>query len=93
MAPSVLAGRIRQITLVSLSPWQAIVIVVAEDGQVVNRTVTFADEVSADELASAQNLLNRVLAGHWPATKAAPWTPARWRPSATRSCSSSSTRP
>lgn len=32
MAPSVLAGRIRQITLVSLSPWQAIVIVVAEDG-------------------------------------------------------------
>lgn len=64
MAPSVLAGRIRQITLVSLSPWQAIVIVVAEDGQVVNRTVTFADEVSADELASAQNLLNRVLAGH-----------------------------
>lgn len=37
---------------------------VAEDGQVVNRTVTFADEVSADELASAQNLLNRVLAGH-----------------------------
>ena len=34
MAPSVLAGRIRQITLVSLSPWQAIVIVVAEDGQV-----------------------------------------------------------
>ena len=59
MAPSVLAGRIRQITLVSLSPWQAIVIVVAEDGQVVNRTVTFADE-----LASAQNLLNRVLAGH-----------------------------
>ena len=64
MAPSVLAGRIRQITLVSLSPWQAIVIVVAEDGQVVNRTVTFADEVSADELAGAQNLLNRVLAGH-----------------------------
>ena len=37
---------------------------VAEDGQVVNRTVTFADEVSADELAGAQNLLNRVLAGH-----------------------------
>ena len=40
------------------------IIVVAEDGQVVNRTVTFADEVSADELAGAQNLLNRVLAGH-----------------------------
>lgn len=63
MAPSVLAGRIRQITLVSLSPWQAIIIVVAEDGQVVNRTVTFTEEVSADDLAAAQNLLNRVLVG------------------------------
>lgn len=63
MAPSMLSGRIRQITLVSLSPWQAIIIVVAEDGQVVNRTVTFTEEVAADDLAEAQNLLNRVLAG------------------------------
>ena len=62
-APSVFAGRIRQITLVSLSDWQAIVIVVAEDGQVVNRTITFTEEVTADELAGAQNLLNRVLVG------------------------------
>ena len=36
---------------------------VAEDGQVVNRTITFTEEVSADELAGAQNLLNRVLVG------------------------------
>lgn len=63
MAPSVFAGRIHQITLVSLSDWQAIVIVVAEDGQVVNRAITFTEEVSADELAGAQNLLNRVLVG------------------------------
>lgn len=63
MAPSVFSGRIRQITLVSLSPWQAIIIVVAEDGQVVNRTVSFTEEISADELAGAQNLLNRVLVG------------------------------
>lgn len=63
MAPSVFSGRIRQITLVSLSNWQAIIIVVAEDGQVVNRTVSFTDEVTADELAGAQNLLNRVLVG------------------------------
>lgn len=63
MAPSVFSGRIRQLTLVSLSNYQAIVIVVAEDGQVVNRTITFADEVTCDELAAAQNLLNRVLVG------------------------------
>lgn len=63
MAPSVFSGRIRQLTLVSLSNYQAIVIVVAEDGQVANRTVTFADEVTCDELAAAQNLLNRVLVG------------------------------
>lgn len=63
MAPSVFSGRIRQITLVSLSNYQAIVIVVAEDGQVVNRTISFTDEVTCDELAAAQNLLNRVLVG------------------------------
>lgn len=63
MAPSVFAGRIRQITLVSLSVWQAIIIVVADDGQVANRTVAFSEEVTSDELAAAQNLLNRLLVG------------------------------
>ncbi|MEE0706534.1 MAG: heat-inducible transcriptional repressor HrcA [Adlercreutzia sp.] len=62
-APSVFSGRIRQLTLVSLSNYQAIIIVVAEDGQVANRNVTFTEEVTADELAGAQNLLNRVLVG------------------------------
>lgn len=63
VAPSVFSGRIRQLTLVSLSLYQAIIVVVTEDGQVVNRTVSFTDEVSSEELAAAQNLLNRVLVG------------------------------
>lgn len=63
MAPSVFSGRIRQLTLVSLTNWQAIVIVATEDGQVANRTVAFAEEVTPDELAAVQNLLNQVLVG------------------------------
>ena len=63
MAPSVFSGRIRQLTLVSLSNWQAIIVMVAEDGQVANRTVTFSEEVTCDELAAVQNLLNQVLVG------------------------------
>ncbi|MDE8703216.1 heat-inducible transcriptional repressor HrcA [Adlercreutzia equolifaciens] len=63
VAPSVFSGRIRQLTLVSLSNYQAIIILVAEDGQVANRNITFTEEVTADELAAAQNLLNRVLVG------------------------------
>lgn len=65
-APSVLASHIRQLSLISLASRQALIVVVTEDGQVVNRTVTFAEEVAPDELASVQSLINKVFAGRAP---------------------------
>lgn len=62
MAPS-FSAHIRQLSLISLSNYRALIVIVAEDGQVVNRTISFAEEVTPDELADVQNLLARVLAG------------------------------
>ena len=63
LAPSVLALHIRQISLISLNPYRALVVLVTEDGQVLNRSVDFSEEVSSDDLAAVQNLLNDVFAG------------------------------
>lgn len=65
-APSVLASHIRQLSLISLSAHQALIVVVTEDGQVVNRTVAFAEEVAPEELASVQSLINAAFAGRAP---------------------------
>lgn len=62
MAPS-FSAHIRQLSLISLSNHRALIVIVAEDGQVVNRNIAFAEEVTPDELADVQNLLTRVLAG------------------------------
>lgn len=64
MAPSVFSAHIRQLSLISLSNYHALIVVVAEDGQVVNRHVTFSEEVAPDELAEVQNLLSRLFVGH-----------------------------
>lgn len=63
LAPSVLALHIRQISLVSLTRYRALVVLVTEDGQVLNRSIEFADPVDPDDLAAVQNLLNDVFAG------------------------------
>lgn len=62
MAPS-FSAHIRQLSLISLSNYRALIVIVAEDGQVVNRNVAFAEEVTPDELAEVQNLLTRVMTG------------------------------
>ena len=54
---------IRQITLVSLSPRRTLLVVVTEDGQVLNRSLEFADDVEAEDLAHVQTLFNEVFAG------------------------------
>ena len=59
VAPSVFSAHVRQFSLISLSNYGA-------DGQVLNRQISFAEEVLPDELASVQNLLNRVFAGKSP---------------------------
>lgn len=65
-APLVLSAHVRQISLISLSNHQALVVVVTEDGQVVNRSITFAEEVTPEDLASVQGLLMRVFVGRAP---------------------------
>lgn len=63
MAPSVLSAHIRQISLISLSNHRALIVVVAENGQVANRQVSFSEEVRPEELAAVQNLLTELLHG------------------------------
>ena len=63
MAPSILKLRIKQLTLVSLSAYHALVVLVTEDGQVFNRHIEFAEEVTAEELSCVQHFLNDVFTG------------------------------
>jgi len=63
LPPSTLSLHIRQISFISMTPYRVLIVIVAEDGQVLNRQVDFGNEVSCDELGQAQNLLNQVLAG------------------------------
>ncbi len=63
MAPSVFSSHIRQLSLISLSNYRALIVIVVEDGQVVNRQVSFAEEVTPDDLAAVQNLLGNLIVG------------------------------
>ncbi|MGI6045417.1 MAG: heat-inducible transcriptional repressor HrcA [Eggerthellaceae bacterium] len=63
IAPSVLKLQIKQLSLVSLSPHRALVVLITEDGQVFNRQMEFADEVSTEELSRVQTFLNEVFSG------------------------------
>lgn len=63
LAPSVISLHIKQLSLVSLSEYQALLVIITEDGQVLNRHLDFKEEISCDELAHTQNLLNKVFIG------------------------------
>lgn len=62
-APALERARIRRVTLVPLSTRRALVVVVTDSGQVANRTIEFEREVGPETLASAEEFLNRALAG------------------------------
>lgn len=63
LAPSVQRMRIKQLSLVSLSPRQAIIVVVTEEGRVANRHIEFAEDVDPESLAEVQRLLGDVFGG------------------------------
>ena len=63
LAPSVMSLHVRQITLVSLSLRRGLVILVTEDGQVINRQMEFGFDVDAESLAFVQGILNDALVG------------------------------
>jgi heat-inducible transcriptional repressor len=62
-APTLRRARIVRVTLVSLGPRRASVVVVTDSGQVANRTIEFAEDVPADTLTSVEAYLGRTLSG------------------------------
>ena len=63
LAPTVLETRVKRITLVSLTAFRAICVVVTEDGNVFNRQMDFTIPVGSDELSRIQVLLSKALCG------------------------------
>lgn len=63
LAPSVLNLHIKQLSLISLAPKRALVVLVTEDGQVFNRQMEFSEEVAPDDLAHVQRFLSDVFTG------------------------------
>lgn len=63
LAPSVFNLHIKQLSLISLAPTRALVVLVTEDGQVFNRQMEFSEEVSADDLARVQHFMGDVFTG------------------------------
>lgn len=66
VAPTLITSHVRQVSLISLSAYRALIVIVAEDGQVIDKQISFAEEVAPDELARVQNLINGVFAGKSP---------------------------
>jgi heat-inducible transcriptional repressor len=63
LAPSSLEVQIKQISLVSLSDHQVLIVVITGDGQVLNRHIDFVERIDCDELARVQHILNKILIG------------------------------
>ena len=63
MAPSIIKMRIRQVSLISLTNRQALIVIVSEDGHVAERHVSFPIDVEPDRLHEIQNVLTKVFSG------------------------------
>lgn len=61
--PSVLMTNIRQISLISLTNYRALIVIVTNDGQVVNRQVGFSEEVSPEDIFEVQEILSKFFVG------------------------------
>ena len=62
--PRFLSVDIHLVNLVLLSSRRLIAVVVAEDGQVLNRQIDLPHDYSNEEVSRTQELLNRLLSGH-----------------------------
>ena len=63
MAPSILAGSVKQVSLVSFSLRTALMVVVTSSGKVLNRGLEFDQDVDPEELAEIQNSINILIGG------------------------------
>ncbi len=61
MAPTLELSRIRRVDLLSMSAHRALVVVITESGQVVNRHVDLVGEVTPERLAEVERALNAAL--------------------------------
>jgi heat-inducible transcriptional repressor len=64
LPPSTLSLNIRQLSLLSLTPYRVLIVVVSDKGRVLNRAVDFDHPIDAQVLAHAQDILSHVLVGH-----------------------------
>ena len=63
LAPTVSLSRTRRLDLVSMGPRRALVVLITETGQVVNRHVELAEDVTPERLADVERALNSSLEG------------------------------
>lgn len=63
LAPTVSLSRTRRLDLVSMGPHRALVVLITETGQVVNRHIELAEEVTPERLADVERSLNASLEG------------------------------
>lgn len=63
LTPAAAAARIRRVDLVSLAPHRALVVVITDAGQVLNRMIDLESEASAEDLRAVEAALNHALDG------------------------------
>ncbi|MDY0087843.1 MAG: heat-inducible transcriptional repressor HrcA [Coriobacteriia bacterium] len=63
VAPALNLSRIHRVNIVSMAPRRALIVVITESGEVVNRHVTFSTEATPELLAEMESALNVALGG------------------------------
>jgi heat-inducible transcriptional repressor len=63
MAPTISRARIRRVNLLSMGSRRALMVVITESGQVVNRQIELAEDSSPERLAEVERALNASLDG------------------------------
>lgn len=63
MAPTVRDLSVKQVTLVTMDAYRVLLVLVTEDGQVLNRQMEFSEPVDVNDIAMVQRFLNDALAG------------------------------
>ena len=63
LPPSIVSFHVKQLNLVALSSHRVLMVIVTEDGQVLNRSVEFASAIKAEQIQSIEALFNSLFAG------------------------------
>lgn len=63
LAPALVEHELKQITIISLDDYHAVIVLVTKSGDIFNRRLEFAGKVSADDLANVQRIVNNAFCG------------------------------